>query len=77
MRNFAIHVALLIAAPPLLLGVLQKTKAVFAGRVGPPLLQPYFDLVRLLRKGAVYSRTTTWIFRAGETKRGFFNRHAC
>ena len=37
----------------------------FAGRVGPPLLQPYYDLAKLLRKGAVYSRTTTWVFRAG------------
>jgi formate hydrogenlyase subunit 4 len=65
MGNFAIHLSLLIAAPPLLLGVIQKTKSVFAGRKGPPVLQPYFDIVRLLRKGAVYSRTTTWIFRAG------------
>jgi formate hydrogenlyase subunit 4 len=37
----------------------------FAGRVGQPLLQPYFDLWKLLGKGAVYSRTTTWVFRAG------------
>jgi formate hydrogenlyase subunit 4 len=48
--------------PPLLLGVIQKTKAWFAGRRGPPLLQGYFDVLRLLRKGAVYSRTTTWLF---------------
>ncbi len=65
MRNFAIHVVLLLAVPPLLLGMIQKTRAVFAGRHGPPVLQPYFDLARLVRKGAVYSRTTTWIFRAG------------
>ena len=51
--------------PPLLLGVIDKTKALFAGRVGPPLLQPYYDLVKLLRKGSVFSRTTTWVFRAG------------
>lgn len=30
-----------------------------------PLLQAYFDLFKLLRKGAVYSKTTSWIFRAG------------
>jgi formate hydrogenlyase subunit 4 len=60
-----LQLALLLVAPPLLLGVIQKTKAWFAGRSGPPLLQPYFDLARLLRKGAVYSRTTTWLFRAG------------
>jgi formate hydrogenlyase subunit 4 len=50
---------------PLLLGVINRTKALFAGRKGQPLLQAYFDLWKLLHKGAVYSRTTTWIFRAG------------
>jgi formate hydrogenlyase subunit 4 len=60
-----VHLALLLAAPPLLLGVIHKTKAVFAGRLGLPLLQPYRDVWKLLRKGAVYSRTTTWLFRAG------------
>lgn len=49
---------------PLLLGVINRTKAVFAGRHGSPLLQAYFDLVKLLKKGAVYSRTTTWVFHA-------------
>lgn len=49
---------------PLLLGVINRTKAAFAGRNGPPLLQLYFDLWKLLHKGAVYSRATTWIFRA-------------
>jgi formate hydrogenlyase subunit 4 len=60
-----VHVALLLAAPPLLLGVIARTKALVGGRRGPPLLQPYHDLVKLLRKGAVYSRTTTVVFRAG------------
>lgn len=50
---------------PLLLGIINKTKAFFAGRSGAPLFQPYADLWKLLHKGAVYSRTTTWIFRAG------------
>jgi formate hydrogenlyase subunit 4 len=58
-------VALLLALPPLLPGLIAKTKAVFAGRRGPPLLQPYRDMAKLLRKGAVYSKTSTWIFRAG------------
>lgn len=49
---------------PLLLGIIGKTKALVAGRKGAPLLQPYRDLYRLMGKGAVYSRTTTWVFRA-------------
>jgi formate hydrogenlyase subunit 4 len=60
-----IHVLLVLGLPPLLLGVIAKTKALFAGRVGPPLLQPYYDLIKLFRKGSVFSSTTTWIFRAG------------
>src|SRR5437762_1270900 len=60
-----IHCLLLLVMPPLLLGVINKTKALFAGRVGPPLLQPYYDLARLMRKGMVLSATTTWVFRAG------------
>ena len=59
-----VHLLLLLLMPPLLLGVINKTKALFAGRVGPPLLQPYYDLNRLMRKGMVFSTTTTWVFRA-------------
>jgi formate hydrogenlyase subunit 4 len=50
---------------PLLTGIINRTKAGFAGRQGPPLLQSYYDLAKLLRKGAVYSCTTSWIFQAG------------
>ena len=54
-----------LALAPLLTGIINRTKACFAGRKGPPLLQTYYDLAKLLRKGAVYSRTTSWVFRAG------------
>jgi formate hydrogenlyase subunit 4 len=60
-----IHVVVALTMPPLLLGVIAKTKAVFAGRVGPPVLQPYHDLIKLMQKGSVFSTTTTWVFRAG------------
>jgi formate hydrogenlyase subunit 4 len=60
-----VHVLVAVAAPPLLLGVINKVKAGFAGRVGPPLLQPYYDVLKLMRKGSVFSTTTTWVFRAG------------
>jgi formate hydrogenlyase subunit 4 len=59
------HAALALLLAPLLLGLVRRTKAAFAGRSGPPLLQAYRDLRKLLGKGAVYSRTTTWVFRAG------------
>lgn len=60
-----VHLVLLAVLPPMLLGVINKIKALFAGRMGPPLLQPYYDIAKLLRKGAVFSSTTTWVFRAG------------
>jgi formate hydrogenlyase subunit 4 len=60
-----LHVLVMLSVPPLLLGIINKTKALFAGRVGPPLLQPYYDLLKLMRKGLVISRTTTWVFWAG------------
>lgn len=63
--DVVLHVLVTLIAPPLLLGVINKTKAAFAGRVGPPVLQPYHDLARLFRKGSVFSTTTTWVFRAG------------
>jgi formate hydrogenlyase subunit 4 len=65
MVSSVIHVVLLLVMPPLLLGVINKTKAAFAGRKGAPILQPYYDLARLLQKGSVFSTTTTWVFRAG------------
>jgi formate hydrogenlyase subunit 4 len=61
----ALQLGLLLLLPPLLLGVANRVKSIVAGRRGPPLLQAYLDLAKLLRKGAVYSRTTTWVFRAG------------
>jgi formate hydrogenlyase subunit 4 len=59
------HILMSLGLPPLLLGVIAKTKARFAGRVGPPLFQPYYDLVKLFQKGSVFSTTTTWVFQAG------------
>jgi formate hydrogenlyase subunit 4 len=55
----------ILVVPPFLLGVIARTKAIVAGRVGPPLLQPYYDLVKLVAKDSVLSRTTTWVFLAG------------
>ena len=60
-----LHIALAMILAPFLLGMINRTKAISAGRKGQPLLQVYYDLLKLLRKGAVYSRTTTWVFRAG------------
>ncbi len=65
MPDRIMHLAAFLILPPLLFGIINKTKALFAGRKGAPLLQPYHDLARLLRKGTVISTATSWIFLAG------------
>lgn len=59
-----IALAMLAVVAPALPGVAVKTKSLLTGRRGPPVLQLYADLWKQIRKGAVYSRTTTWVFRA-------------
>ena len=56
---------LALVLSPLLLGIINKTKAFVGGRRGPPFFQLYYDIAKLFRKGAVYSGTTSWVFRAG------------
>ena len=55
----------LLIMPPLMLGLIAKTKAFVSGRCGPPVFQPLHDILKLLGKGAVYSETSGWIFRLG------------
>ena len=62
--SIALHWIVLILVPPFFVGVITKVKAFFAGRSGPSVFQPYFDLIKLFRKKSVSSRTTTWVFRA-------------
>ena len=64
MTDLLFHLLLMLFMPPLLLGIITRTKAVFAGRTGAPLLQPYYDIIRLWGKGSVFSPTTTWLFQA-------------
>jgi formate hydrogenlyase subunit 4 len=44
-------------------GIIIRTKSIASGRKGPPLIQPVKDVIRLFRKGSVYSETTSIIFR--------------
>lgn len=57
-------VATFLLLPPLLVGIIRKTKARFQNRIGAPLLQPYFDLMKLMSKGETISKHTSWIFRS-------------
>ena len=53
-----------LVVAPLLPGIATRTKSLLTGRRGAPVLQLYADLAKLARKGVVYSRTTTIVFRA-------------
>jgi formate hydrogenlyase subunit 4 len=48
---------------PLLTGFVRKVKARLTRRRGPPLLQPYRDLARLMRKEVVLADNASWLFR--------------
>ena len=63
--HILLHLLTALLLPPLIPGLINKVKAVMAGRTGPPVLQLYYDLAKLARKQAVFSRTTTWVFLAG------------
>jgi formate hydrogenlyase subunit 4 len=54
-----------LALAPLLLGVTRKVKARLLRRRGPPVLQPYRDLLKLIRKEAVLAENASWLFRSG------------
>ena len=44
-------------------GIIIRTKSIASGRKGPGIMQPVKDVIRLFKKGSVYSVTTSVIFR--------------
>jgi formate hydrogenlyase subunit 4 len=67
MRELAIQGAqmlLVLALAPLLLGFTRKVKARLLRRRGPSVIQPYRDLLKLVRKEAVLAESASWLFRA-------------
>ena len=57
----ALHMALMLAAAPLLLGLLRLATARLRGAAGPPLLQPWRDLLRLARKQPVMAENASFV----------------
>ncbi len=55
---------LVVLLAPLITGLIRKMKARLLRRQGPPLLQPYRDLSRLLHKEVVLAENASWLFRA-------------
>src|SRR3954453_21654927 len=64
--DFAVQGAqmlLVLFLAPLLTGLVRKVKARFLRRRGPPLIQPYRDFIRLMRKDVVLAENASWLFR--------------
>jgi formate hydrogenlyase subunit 4 len=59
-----VQMLLVTGLAPLATGLVRKVKSRLLGRAGPPLLQPYRDLLRLLRKEPVLAANASWLFRA-------------
>src|SRR3984957_4577975 len=57
------QMTLILLLAPLLTGLVRKVKARLQRRQGPPLLQPYLELRRLLGKDAVVAENAPWLFR--------------
>jgi formate hydrogenlyase subunit 4 len=58
------QMVLVLAIAPAIVAITRITKARFMRRQGPPLLQPYRDLAKLVRKEAVVAESASWLFRA-------------
>ncbi|RXH31859.1 respiratory chain complex I subunit 1 family protein [Bradyrhizobium zhanjiangense] len=57
------QMSVVLGVAPLLTGFVRKVKARLLRRRGPPLLQPYRDLIRLMRKDVVLADNASWLFR--------------
>ncbi|TGE37620.1 formate hydrogenlyase [Desulfosporosinus fructosivorans] len=56
------HLAIILVSAPLLQGFIKKSKAFWQMRQGPPILQPYRDLRKLMNKEELISEHASWIF---------------
>lgn len=57
-----VSLILILLASLFFAGVIIRTKSITSGRKGPGIFQPLKDIIRLFKKGAVYSKTTSIIF---------------
>lgn len=53
--------------PLLLLGLINKTKAFWAGKQGSPVLQSYLDFIKLLKKGLIINQNTSFLYNLAPT----------
>lgn len=65
--NYLLYITLntlfILVLSPLILGLIKKIKALAQGRLGPPLLQIYYNLFKLIKKDIVYSQNASFIMK--------------
>jgi len=59
-----IQTLILIALAPLLTGIMRKIKARTQKRIGSSIFQPYYDIIKLMKKDEVISESSSWIFKS-------------
>ena len=59
-----LQTVLLLVLAPLISGCIKNWKAKLQNRRGPRIWQPYFDIVKFLRKDMVISEHASWVFSA-------------
>jgi formate hydrogenlyase subunit 4 len=57
-----LSLVLIIIASLFFTGIINRVKSLSSGRKGPGIFQPLRDVIRLFKKGSVYSETTSIIF---------------
>jgi len=62
LASIALQATAVLLLAPLIKGINRKAKARLQGRHGAGVLQPYYELVKLMKKDSVVSETTSWIF---------------
>jgi len=62
MLEILLNIIFLLTFPFLFIGIINKTKAFWAGRKGASVFQPFYDFIKLLKKGEVISTTTSFVF---------------
>ena len=60
-------IALIIIVSLFFTGLINRTKSILSGRKGPGIFQPVKDILKLFKKGSVYSQTSSFILRLAPT----------
>jgi len=65
MKIIFINIICMLFFPLFFVGVINRVKACWAGRQGPSVFQPFYDFFKLMRKGEVISRTSSFVLNMG------------